>query len=82
MRINPSTGKIVSNQDHFCPNCDAELEDNYPYCDNCGEYVGLLTGYGGGYSGHTSNKKNSTNDIEQYRKDADKEFNQICCCVF
>ena len=42
----------------------------------------VSSGYGGGYSGHTSNKKNSTNDIEQYRKDADKEFNQICCCVF
>lgn len=42
MRINPSTGQIVSYDDNFCFNCDSEIDWNYPYCDNCGEYVGVV----------------------------------------
>lgn len=44
MRINPSTGKIVSRDNDFCPYCDAYLyDDNYEYCDECNMYVGIVS---------------------------------------
>lgn len=43
MRINPSTGEIVSYQNNYCPYCEADLEDeNYEWCDKCNEYVGIV----------------------------------------
>ena len=44
MRINPSTGKIVSRDDNYCPECDGYLEDNnYQWCDHCNAYVGIVS---------------------------------------
>lgn len=82
MRIDPITGKIISYEDYYCPNCYAELNDYDDYCKECDMYLGEIVPNDGGFSGYTSNERHNTNDVEQYRKDADKEFNQICCCIF
>lgn len=42
MRINPHTCQIISYEDDFCPNCDNEIDWDYPYCEYCGEYVGIV----------------------------------------
>ena len=36
-------GNKISDEDDYCPYCDAFLEDiGYEYCENCGEFVGFL----------------------------------------
>lgn len=43
MRIDPKTDEIISEIDDYCPYCDAVLEDdNYPWCEKCDEYVGVV----------------------------------------
>lgn len=41
MRYDPQTGDLYD-IDYYCPECDAELYDDYEYCENCEFYVGLL----------------------------------------
>lgn len=42
MRID-NNGNIISENDNFCPYCDADLNSgSYEYCDKCGEYVGFI----------------------------------------
>lgn len=36
-------GNKISDEDDYCPNCDAFLEDyTYEWCTNCGEFVGFI----------------------------------------
>ena len=37
-------GNKLSDEDDYCPNCDAFLEDiDYEWCTNCGEFVGFIS---------------------------------------
>lgn len=56
MRINPDTGEIITEDNLFCPYCDGDLYDDYPYCDRCNEYVGVVVH---DYSGYNQNPQNT-----------------------
>ena len=82
MRVDPSTGKIISYEDYFCPNCHIELDESDIYCKECDIYLGEIVQTGGSYSEQPSNKRYNRKDFEQYRAEADRDFNRLCCGVF
>ena len=81
MRINPTTGEIISYEDYFCPNCNAEIDAGDDYCDECDQYLGEIVQNGGGYR-YTSNEGNNRKDFEQNNADDDQGLNRLCCCIF
>ena len=43
MRVDQNGNKL-SDEDDYCPNCDAFLEDiDYEWCTHCGEFVGFIS---------------------------------------
>ena len=81
MRINPSTGEIISYEDYFCPNCNAEIDAGDDYCDECDQYLGEIVQNGGDFSGYSSNEKYNTNDSKENNTDDDKGFEHFCYCI-
>lgn len=46
MRVDQNGNKL-SDEDDYCPNCDAFLEDiDYEWCTHCGEFVGFISNQG------------------------------------
>ncbi len=85
MRFDPSTGELVSRSNDYCPNCDGELEDDNPYCDRCGEYVGLVVHDYSNFNQNTQSSmtNNDSNEGHSILSGRDKACcGMICLIVF
>lgn len=78
MRIDPNNGDVISYDNDFCPNCDGYLDDEYyPYCDRCGEYVGVIAR---DYTDYNQNPQNTTTNNNSPESNSLLTRGEKTCC--